>query len=213
MQIESQEAERKRLAAELHDGLGQNLLLASNELQQYLQQQDGSREGVQQAASLLQESIHSIREMASNLHPHQIERLGFRAALTAMTESIMHATGLAVKQRCDDIHGLLPKETEVQLYRIVQEALSNIVHHAGAKNVNIEIWKNPGRIEVTVADDGTGFNADEIRDHPLPRSADGSVRGFGLSSMAERARIIGGELKIESHPGEGTTVSVTCPYS
>ena len=213
MQIESQESERKRLAAELHDGLGQNLLLASNELQQYLQQHDGTREGVEQAARLLQESIHSVREMASNLHPHQIERLGFCAAVKSMAETVAHATGLSVNCQCDDVDGLLAKEAEVQLYRIVQEALSNVAHHASAHKTDIEIRKGPSTIEAVVRDDGKGFDPETTQILMPPQPGGGSIRGFGLPSMTERARILGGELRLQSSPGNGTTISVTFPYS
>lgn len=211
LQIESQEAERKRLAAELHDGLGQNLLLASNELQQFLQQHDGAREEVQQAAHLLQESIHSVREMASNLHPHQLERLGFTTALTTMVDAISHATGLTVHLKCENIDRLLPRASEVHLYRIAQEALSNVVRHSSARNVSIEIQKDAEKIKVVVRDNGKGFDGESVVRSTAAHQGEG-FRRFGLSSMSERARIIGGTLNIESDAGKGTVVFVSVPY-
>ena len=208
-QMESQEVERKRLASELHDGLGQNLLIASNELQQYLRQGDGPREGVQQASQLIQESIQSAREMASNLHPHQLERLGFCAAVRSMTEQISHANHFPVSCSCDNVDQLLMKDVRLQAYRIIQEALANVVHHASATKAGVEVRKGPGGIEVIIRDDGAGFAVADERS----RGSGDTFRGFGLASMAQRAIIVGGTLKIDSSPGKGTTVSVTIPSS
>jgi signal transduction histidine kinase/ligand-binding sensor domain-containing protein len=212
-QIESQEAERKRLAAELHDGLGQDLLVVNNELQQFLREGIGSKGDLRQAAALVQESIQSVREISSNLHPHHLDRLGFCAAVEAMTENISRSTGLTIQRSCDDIDRLLPKETEIHMYRIIQEALSNVVRHASAKNVNVQVKKNSETVEITVIDDGKGFNVNEALERRPPLPSGGGLHGFGLSSMTERVRIVGGTIKIESTPGTGTAVHVSVPYS
>jgi signal transduction histidine kinase/ligand-binding sensor domain-containing protein len=212
-QIESQEADRKRLAAELHDGLGQDLLVVSNELQQFLQEGNGSREDLKQAAALVQESIQTVREISSNLHPHHLDRLGFNAALEAMAENVSHSTGLIIHRVCDKIDRLLPKETEIHVYRIIQEALANVVRHASAHNVSIGVKKNKGFIEITVSDDGRGFDVNNTLQRWPSRPSGEGVHGFGLSSMAERVRIIGGKMKIESAAGSGTALRVTVPYS
>jgi signal transduction histidine kinase len=212
-QIESQEEERKRLAAELHDGLGQDLLVMNNEIQQFLQGSKDSNNGLNQVASLLQESIEGVREIASNLHPHLLERLGFSAAVEAMVEKVSHSSGLTVCRMGDTIDKMLPKEIEIHLYRIIQEALSNVVHHASARNASVRIKKRPTTIEIIVMDDGRGFNIEERRPHQDPGVPDESDRGIGLSTMTERTRIIGGRLKIESSRGSGTTVHVILPCS
>jgi signal transduction histidine kinase len=208
-QMESEEVERKRLASELHDGLGQNLLVASNELQQHLQHGEGEMDGVKQAALLIQESIQSVREMASNLHPHQLERLGFCAAVRSMTEQISHANHFPVNCVCDEIDQLLTKEVKLQAYRIIQEALANVVDHASATKACVEVRKGPTGVDVIVRDDGAGFTVAGERS----RGSGDTFRGFGLASMAQRATIVGGTLTIDSSPGQGTTVSVTIPYS
>jgi len=212
-QIESQEAERKRLAAELHDGLGQDLLVINNELQQFMEQRTDHHEALEQIASLLQESIEGVREIASNLHPHHLDRLGFSAAGEAMTENISRSTGMTINTCCDTIDSVLPKETEIHMYRIIQEGLTNVVRHADAKNVSVRVKKNSRSIEITVSDDGKGFDQEEMSERLSNRGSGGGFRGFGLSSMTERARIIGGEIEIKSSPGEGTTVHVSfaCP--
>ncbi len=212
-QIETQEASRKHLAAELHDGLGQNLLIASNELQQFLREDKGSREDVERAAALLQESIQNVREIAGMLHPHHLDRLGFCAAVGAMTETVAHASGLAIHCACEQLDGLLPKQTEIHVYRIIQEALSNAVRHASATEIMLEVKKNSGHLELTVTDNGRGFAVPSGQRHPPSNPRDARMDGFGLSSMKERARIIDGSFRIISSEGSGTTVQLTVPYS
>jgi signal transduction histidine kinase len=212
-QIESQEAERKRLASELHDGLGQNLLVVKNELQQFLSEQQGPQDDLRRVTSLVQESVDSVREIASNLHPHHIERLGFCAAIEAMTENISHSAGLRIECSCDKLDHQLPKEIEIHLYRIIQEGLSNIVRHAFAHNARVEVRKNPKSMDVIITDDGCGFDIREFREDKIPGQSSDLRCGFGLASMLERARIIGGTLTIESSASSGTTIHLTLPQS
>jgi signal transduction histidine kinase len=210
--IESQETERKRVASELHDGLGQDLLVMSNELRQFCEKYSIPNEHLGQVAALLNDSIEGVREIASNLHPHHLDRLGFCAAIEVMGEKISRSGELAARQHCDDVDGLLSKETAIHLYRVIQEALSNVVRHAGARSVSVEIRKASGSVEITVADDGRGFLGEG--GGALPTLASGEdLGGFGLSSMAERVRIVGGKLSITSSPGAGTTVHVSVPVS
>lgn len=212
-QIESQEVERKRLAAELHDGLGQDLLVASNELQLFLQEEKGSREDVVRAAALVKESIQNVREIASALHPHQLDRLGFCTAVMAMTQNIAHSSGLSINCLCENVDGILPKEKEIHVYRIIQEALSNIVRHAKATNVTLRAHRKSGNVEISVTDDGRGFALESGATRAVsPRHEEGTY-GFGLSSMTERARIIGAVFDIRSSPGSGTTIQLTVPHS
>jgi signal transduction histidine kinase len=182
-QIEQQEAERKRIASELHDGLGQNLLVVNNELQQFITEKKASQKDIRRVASMVQESVEGVREISSNLHPHHIERLGFCTAIEAMVENISHSTGLRIECSCDKLDHQMPKEIEIHVYRIIQEALSNIVRHASAKNVHVEVRKNPKSIDVIIKDDGRGFNTGEFRGEQMQKH-DGDVsRGFGLASM------------------------------
>jgi two-component system sensor histidine kinase UhpB len=178
-----------------------------------MQENTESREELKQVASLVQESIQSVREISSNLHPHHLDRLGFCAAVEAMTENLSRSTGLTIHRSCDDIDRFLPKETEIHVYRIIQEALSNVVRHASAKNVGVQVKKNSDSIEITVTDDGKGFDANDALERRPSRPSGEGLHGFGLSSMTERVRIVGGTMKIESSPGTGTTVHVALPYS
>jgi signal transduction histidine kinase/ligand-binding sensor domain-containing protein len=210
-QIESQEIERKHLASELHDGLGQDLLVMSNELQQFLQQADKPAEQLTAVATLLQESIDEIREISSNLHPHLLDRLGFCEAVSAMAERISHSAGIVIDLSCDDVDRLLSGGKELHIYRIIQEALSNAARHAGATRARLEVRRDPDKITVVIADDGHGFDVSKFLDQTPSRSPTGVSHGFGLSSMLERARILSGSLKFESSPGSGTTIRVTVP--
>jgi signal transduction histidine kinase/ligand-binding sensor domain-containing protein len=212
-QIESQEAERKRIASELHDGLGQNLLVVKNEIQQFLSDKYVSKKDLHRVDSMMQESVESVREISSNLHPHHIERLGFCAAVEALTENISHASGLRIECSCDKLDHQMRKETEIHVYRIIQEALSNIIRHASARNAHVEVRNNPKSIDVIIHDDGCGFDIREFRGEQLPKHTDDVSRGFGLASMSERARIIGGTLTIESTGSSGTTIHLTLPLS
>ena len=211
-QIESQEAERKRLAAELHDGLGQNLLVASNELQQFLQGRKTPPENIGRAARLVHESIQTVREISSNLHPHHLDRLGFGAAIEAMAETIAHSTGITIKYTSDNVDHLLSKETEIHMYRIIQEALSNVVRHASAKNAIVAVRKGEGLVEVTVSDDGKGFDANAEWERKTSHTSVDGLHGFGVSSMAERARIISGTIQIKSAANSGTMVHLAVPF-
>lgn len=209
-QIEQEESERKRLASELHDGLGQDLLIVNNELQQFLNSGDGSRDDLRRVSTLVQESIEGVREISSSLHPHHIERLGFCAAVEAMIEKVSHSSAIPIQCVCEQIDTFLPKGSEIHLYRIIQESLSNIVKHAGATSALVEIRRKSGSVEVKVGDNGRGFDLAEFTTATsLHRGPTEISRGFGIASLSERARIIGAKLKIDSLPDRGTTVILT----
>jgi parallel beta-helix repeat protein len=210
LQLESQEAERNRLSSELHDGLGQNLLVIQNELEQLLEEPAVSKEDIGRVASLSQESLQSVREIASNLHPHHIEVLGFCAAVQSLVKTIAHSSGLNIQFTCDPLDPRPPRDVEVHLYRIIQEGLSNIVKHASAKNIRLEIRNEPNAISVVLSDDGSGFDIREFQKGRTHIITDDTSRGFGLRSMEERARIIGAALSIDSAT-TGTIIRLTLP--
>jgi len=158
-------------------------------------------------SSLVEESIESIREISSDLHPHHIDRLGFCAAVDAMVDKLSHSSAIVIQWSCDPIDTMLPKGSEIHLYRIIQESLSNVVKHSGATSAQVEIRNKTGFLELRIHDDGKGFvvtdSAPSITAHRGPTEI---ARGFGIASMSERARIIGGRLKIKSSPSSGTTI-------
>jgi signal transduction histidine kinase/ligand-binding sensor domain-containing protein len=201
--IESQEAERKRIAAELHDGLGQNLLVIKNRaLFGLLQPGDASRAAAQltDISTTVSQAIDEVRQIAANLHPYQLDRLGLTKALTSMIRKVGEAAQLEVACALDNVDGLLDAAGEINLYRIVQEGLNNVVKHAAASEASVELQRAPQSLHLTLRDDGRGFVLAEVK-----------AGGLGLTGLTERARLLGGTLHIESAPGAGTLITLTIP--
>ena len=207
--IESQEHERRRLAGELHDQLGQDLLVVKNRALIALGA-DGLhrpvREQLEHISLVASQALDNVRGMAHHLSPYQLDHLGLSSSLRTMIESVAGTTEIAFDTAVEDIDGLLPRDGEVNLYRIVQEALSNVVRHSGATAAEVRVRRTPDAIMVTIADDGRGF--------PVRRDGRGRpAGGFGLSGLSERARILGGRSDIASAPGHGTRIEVTVPIA
>ena len=201
--IESQEAERKRIAQEIHDGLGQSLLviknrailgLAAGEKLKADEQFDEIRESVTDALS-------EVRVISQNLRPLHLERLGLTSTLEEMIEQLDAASELEINYDIEQIDGRLTPENEINLYRIVQECLNNVVKHSEATKASVSAFLEKGQLLLTIRDNGNGFDREKIAGR----------HGLGLNGMAERARILGGTLSIDSEIGKGTTVMVSIP--
>lgn len=196
--IESQEAERKRIAAELHDSIGQNLIVIRNHAllalaksgNQHLVQ--SKLEDISQSAS---EALDETRELASNLRPQQLERLGLTKALLSMMTRTAAASSIAFETHIDNVDSLLSKEGEINLYRIVQESTNNILKHSDASEASVDIRCKDGCLSVAIRDNGKGWD-----------SATPAPIGFGLTGIAERARILSARHHVESAPGRGTMI-------
>jgi signal transduction histidine kinase len=205
--IESQEHERLRLAGELHDGIGQDLMIVRNRALLALRVVDpgaGVREQLDYISDVVSGSLESIRELVHNLTPHQLRHLGLSSALRAMAEAIAKTSEIELDIRIEAIDQLLPEESEIALYRIVQEALNNVVRHSGAQTATLDVRRHGDAVSVTVRDRGRGFRSD--------RNGGGNGQGgFGLSGMEERARILGGSLRVRSVPGRGTQIELSVP--
>lgn len=205
--IESQEQERGRIARELHDGLGQELLAVKNRT--LLALRAGStdadtREQLRQIGEVSSRSLENVRRLAHNLTPHQLHHLGLTAALRAMIDEVAESAELDLDADVDDIDDRLPAESGLGVYRIVQEALSNVVRHAQTQSASIRVRAGDTEVHVTVADTGRGFR---MPDKGLPRATD----GLGLAGITERVRILGGMAVITSAPGSGTSIQVSLP--
>jgi signal transduction histidine kinase/ligand-binding sensor domain-containing protein len=201
--IESQEHERRRIAGALHDGLGQQLLVVRNRALMALRAADVDpevRAQLHDIRDVASDSLADVRNLAHDLTPRQLEHLGLSASLEAMMESVSQAAGISLEATVDEIDGLLSPEGEINLYRVVQEALNNMARHSGAATGYVRIRRDSGAVRATVADDGRGFERDGSGDD-----------GFGLSGMAERVRILGGSLDVETAPGDGTRIRVDVP--
>lgn len=202
--IDSQEQERKRFAAEMHDGLGQSLVIIKNRARLSLKQSDQKEamldhlESISETAS---HAIHEAKEIAFNLRPHLLDRLGLTKTIESMLDKVFGASGTECTTEIDLIDGALEKDSEILLYRIIQECASNIVKHSLAKNAFIRIEHNEHDLTIKIVDDGRGFD-------PSTGANDLSKRSFGLVGIAERTRLLGGILNIDSAPGRGTAVSI-----
>jgi len=205
--IASQEAERARIAAELHDSLGQNLLLIRNRTQLVLGHEAPAadlREQLTGISELATQAITEVRRISQDLHPPQLDHLGLTRALEAMIDNTAKASGIVFERRFDPVDDIFPQDAALNVYRIVQESLNNILKHARARRVQIKLERDVHAVELSIVDDGCGFEMDTAGD---------SLKGLGLKNITERVRMLGGKLAIHSQPGQGTRVEVTVAIS
>ena len=198
----SQEQERQRIAAELHDSLGQSLLIIKNRVA--LAQSDIDRK--QTVAEQLDELSHSAtaaidecREIAYNLRPYQISRFGLSKTLHGIFMRINEVTAIKAAAEIDQIDELLAEEDQINVYRIVQECVNNIIKHSQANQASLRVKCGDGGIALTIKDDGRGF---------APGANDSRGGGFGLIGIAERVRLLRGNLEIETGAGRGTRITI-----
>ncbi len=205
--IDTQEVDRKRIAAELHDGVSQTLVVIKN-WAQLSSQGDGAETQVQrrmgQIADAASQALGEVREVVHELLPYHLERLGLAGAIGEVASRTAEASGIRIDCACHGLDGQLAPDTQLRLYRIIQEALGNIVKHSGATSAQIRSAVDAMTLRVTISDDGRGFDPGAV----VPTTPG---HGFGLVSMAERARMMGGALTISSSPGAGTTVIIEVP--
>jgi len=207
--VEAQEAERRRVARELHDSVNQLLSSARfrvQSIEERLQGQDDAlwRETLKVQA-LLARAIDEVRRISRNLRPSELDDLGLMPALRSLCSEFAERTGLRLSVALEEPAQRCSKETELTLYRIVQEALANIAKHAQAKTVEVRlVWQN-GAVQAIIRDDGAGFEPQAV--------LSGRHRGcgMGLLDMRERAAYVGGSCMILSTPGRGTEIVVTVP--
>ncbi len=197
--LNTQEGERKRIAHELHDSIGQHLVLIRTLAMLPPGSSTSSSGG--HLASIAEQAAVAIKEVETisyDLRPYQLDRLGLTKAILSLIHSF--ETGSTVRIECsvDNIDDFFPKETEINFYRIVQEALGNILRHAEATSVSFTVARTGPSLRLTLQDNGKGFSA----------AAEGKGSGLGLVGIHERAEALHGRASIESIPGQGTTVIV-----
>jgi ligand-binding sensor domain-containing protein/signal transduction histidine kinase len=206
--IEIQEGERKRIASELHDSLGQDMLIIKNRIQQcipLMPEKSKAAGELSQLADMAMRSIDEVREISSNLHPHQLDRLGLKKAIEAMAAKFVQGSRVKVVMEIAEVDGVFPKEQAINIYRIVQETMNNIFKHADATEALIQIKRTRAFLSLLIKDNGRGFDA------KAHFSQTDHAPGFGLSNIFERVKILGGRVKIESKPGEGTAIKIRIP--
>lgn len=196
--LSAQEAERRRIAQELHDEVGQSLTAVLLQLKRAADLAPAElREEVRNAQETTRESLDEVRRIARRLRPGVLEDLGLVSALTALTTDFATHTGLLVSRRFDSGLPALGSETELVLYRVAQEGLTNVARHADAARVEVALAKTADGVELLIRDDGRG----------LGRSREGA----GIRGMRERALLAGARLTIDSQPEGGTEVRMDVP--
>jgi len=200
--IDSQESERRRIALELHDSLGQSLSIIRNRAlmslsrpEQHERMLDQMREISDASAAALQEA----REIAYNLHPGQIEHLGLPAALMSLVDSVQGGTSIQFDKNIQQLRSSISKDEAINIYRIAQESLSNLIKHSNASHAVIALYEQNGDLCLSVEDNGSGLQASK------------SNGGLGLKGIRERAQIINAQLQIQSSQGKGTRITVSLP--
>jgi two-component system, NarL family, sensor histidine kinase UhpB len=198
--VGAQEHERRRLALELHDEVGQLLtgvVLGLDGLGTVVS--EDVRPRVTGLQSMVRDGAEHVREIARGLRPESLEELGLRSALIGLTSAVEDRSGLQISRDIDIALPVLPSETELVVYRVAQEALTNVVRHASARRVEFAVGNHDGFLELRVTDDGTGLSADADQD------------GRGIGGMRERAAYSGGTLVVAPAPERGTSVMLRVP--
>jgi len=204
--IASQENERKRIAGELHDSLGQRLVVIKNRALLLLQRRDSQSawfgEQVEAISAEVSEAVREVKEISYDLRPYRLDRLGLTRALQGMIETAANSSGIQFATEIDNVDAVLPGQTEINFYRIVQECVNNILRHSHATQASIRIKRSAERLELVVDDNGRGFTPGDA--HQL---GDGH-QGFGLAGIRERTQLLAGKWDLQSVTGRGTTVTI-----
>jgi PAS domain S-box-containing protein len=209
--MEAQESERKRISRELHDGLGQSLLLLKFKLSSVnaglSRAEPEVGEECQEALHYLNDLIDEVRRLSRDLSPSPLEELGLTSALKyTCTEFCKHFKISSYSIKIEEVDHLFDTLAQINIYRIFQEILTNIGKHAEATRITVAVKRREGYASFTVRDNGRGFRVSEV----LTRQA--GDRGIGLASMQERLRMMGGSLKIWSREHAGTRMIFQVPY-
>ena len=208
--IASQERERKRIAAELHDSLGQHLVVIKNLALLSLDKEicdQASRPRIEEICDEAAQALGEVREISYNLRPYQLGRIGLTKAIEAVVRRAAGATEIMFHADIDSIDSTLNADSEINFYRIVQECLNNVVKHSQATVADVTVRRSATRLVLSVQDNGKGFTPDGTS------RRDGTQGGFGLLGIAERAQLLGGKMSSRSAPGQGTTITVEISLS
>jgi len=200
--VAGQEVERRRLARELHDETGQALtsILLGLRAVEDAQSGEQSREAAAQLRELVVDTLQDVRRLAVQLRPKALDDFGLVPALDRLVETFSEATGIGVELEAQLGADRLPTEVETTLYRIIQEALTNIVKHARAREASVLLIHRAGTVTAVIEDDGEGFRVDEVREDAA-----------GLIGMRERLALHDGRLTVESSRESGTTLVIEVP--
>jgi two-component system sensor histidine kinase UhpB len=201
--LKVQEAERGRISRELHDGVGQSLTALRIQLE--LLEHDLSpgplRARVSDLRGLAEQSLQDVRQMSHLLRPQMLDELGLMPTLRWLARTFGQRTGLAVELSAEGIGDRLDPELDSLVFRVVQEALTNVAKHARVPSVRVRLAVRGNRLHLSVQDDGQGFEPD----------SESPAEGFGLRGMRDRVQLFGGRFTLRSRPGQGTTLEAEVP--
>jgi PAS domain S-box-containing protein len=209
--LQMQDQERRRIARELHDGLGQLLASISMNISQVRKEKDNlspaAARCLEENSGLIQQASDEIRTVSYLLHPPLLDELGLASALRAYLDGFAERSKINVALDLASDLRQLPQDHELCLFRVAQECLTNVHRHSGSQTAMVRLARTPSQIELEVKDEGRGLNR-EIQE----KIAAGLSAGVGFRGMQERVRQIGGTLKVHSN-GKGTSVLVTLPVA
>jgi len=200
-----QEEERRHLARELHDEVGQALTAAKINLQTAMKESDGAKsKRIDEAAAILEKLLGQVRQISLDLRPSMLDDLGLIPALRSLLDQQGRRASVAVRLSAKNMPENLDPEIQTTCFRIAQEAITNAVRHANATRIDVDLGRENGDVRLQVRDDGRGFDAE---------SAQPQTAGLGLIGIKERAALVGGWAKIISTPNKGTTIEVSLPLT
>jgi len=204
--VQGQEAEREHVATQLHDHITQLLcaiVLRSTTLAEKLSPDDkATKKEVGKLREMLGDAANEVTRISRHLRPSVLDHLGLSAVLDMDCTEFQARTGIRIELHGEQLSTRLPADAELAFYRILQEALRNVGHHARAKKVIIHLNQVGAFVEMSIQDDGIGFDPEKP----------GAKPGYGLHSMRERAAAVGGSLSVESSPGHGTAIHAKTPF-
>jgi two-component system sensor histidine kinase UhpB len=204
--LSAQEDERKRLARELHDDTSGSLarMLLNIEMCEELVPEDGQelREKIRSTRALCEQTLDNVHKMIFDLRPTLLDDLGLASAVRWYAKHNLEVAGIQVQLEINDKFGRLPAAVENALFRIAQEAITNIIRHSNARCARVQLTRENSNVKLTVQDDGRGFDPSSIE------RASGASPRWGLFGIQERVAVLGGKFTVESHVGQGTMLRV-----
>lgn len=203
------EEERRRIAGDLHDSLGQMLMVIKHRVisaTESLKEKPGIQKSMDEISTVTSQALEEVRRISHGLGPHQLDHLGLTRAIRASIDRASENSSIVFASRVENIDGLFEREAEILLYRIVQEAVTNILKHSAATEAAVVVKKHATAVSISIRDNGKGFD-------PARPSTQMDDFGYGLSGIAERARILKGTFMVESQPGAGTSLTTEIPFN
>ena len=206
--LRDRESERRHIAGELHSNLGQNLLIIKNRAEMGLRangDHDSARDQLREISTLCSHAIAESRRLAQGLGPRHLAEIGLTGALDAMVDRVAAASTIQFRRRLEPMDGVFDSDAAINIYRIAQEALNNVLKHSRAHHTKVELVRDLTEVRLVVEDDGNGFETSA--------NSEGPHSGLGLAEMKERARILGGHFDVTRIPDGGIRLSLSVPIS